>query len=97
MITKFLVAKQYTEAYKKHQELEHTFNAAFKLLDQDNQVYLGGSMQNAYDNLVEQLLSSELFEYVLSWIFEHDHGKNIDLDFNEYFDSHISSYKNEKH
>jgi len=96
MITKFLIAKQYVEAYKKLQKLETAFNAAFQLLDPDNQVYIGGSMHNAYDNLVEQLLGPELFEHTLNWIFEHDHGNNIDLDFSEYFDSHISSYKNEE-
>ncbi len=96
-LTKFLVAKQYAETVRQAQLVDQELTKAFKLLDQDNEVNYYGPVHKAYDDLVEQLLGQELFEYTLNWIYEHDHGNNIDLDFAEYFDSHISSYKNQEH
>ena len=96
-LTKFLVAKQYAETAKQAQLVDQELTRAFKLLDQDNEVNYYGPVHKAYDDLVEQLLGPQLFEHTLSWIYEHDHGNNIDLDFNEYFDSHNSSYENERH
>jgi len=96
-LTKFQVAKYYVETVQQAQLVDQELSRAFKLLDPDNEVNYYGPVHRAYDDLVEQLLGPELFEYTLSWIYEHDHGNNIDLDFSEYFDSHISSYKNEEH
>jgi len=96
-LTKFLVAQQYVNTAKQAQLVDQELTKAFKLLDQDNEVNYYGPVHRAYDDLVEQLLGPQLFEHTLSWIYEHSHGNNIDLDFNEYFDSHISSYENEKH
>jgi L-rhamnose isomerase len=96
-LTKFLVAKQYAETVQQAQLVDQELTKAFKLLDQDNEVNYYGPVHKAYDHLVEQLLGPELFEHTLNWIYEHDLGNNIDLDFSEYFDSHQDSHKNLKH
>jgi len=92
-LTKFQVAQQYVETVKQAQLVDQELTKAFKLLDQDNEVNYYGPVHRAYDDLVEQLLGSDLFEHTLNWIYEHEHGNNIDLTFPEYFDSHRDSYE----
>ena len=96
-LTKFEVAKQYVNTVKQAQLVDQELSKAFKLLDTDNEVNYYGPVHRAYDDLVEQLLGPSYFEHILNWIYEHDYGNNIDLDFNEYFDSHIESYRNQEH
>ena len=96
-LTKFEVAKQYVETVRQVQLVDQELTKAFKLLDQDNEVNYYGPIHRAYDDLVEQLLGSSYFEHVLSWIYEHDFGNNIDLDFQEYFNSHRDTYRYAEH
>jgi L-rhamnose isomerase len=95
-LTKFQVAEQYAQTAKQAQLVDQELTKAFKLLYPDNEVNYSGPVHLAYDSLVEQLLGPELFEHTLNWIYEHEHGNNLDLLFSEYFDSHASSYKNEE-
>jgi hypothetical protein len=96
-LTKFQVAEQYADTAKQAQLVDQELTRAFKLLDPDNEVNYYGPIHKAYDELVYQLLGQELYEHTLAWIYEHDHGNNIDLDFSEYFDSHIDSYEKLEH
>jgi hypothetical protein len=96
-LTKFLVAEQYVNTMLHHQDMEQRLDRAIKLLDQDNQVNIYGPVHRAYDELVDNLLGSDLFEHTLNWIYEHDFGKDQDLSFAEYFDSHQDSYENHRH
>ena len=96
-LTKFQVAEQYVATVKQAQLVDQELTKAFKLLDPDNEVNYYGPVHQAYDLLVEQLLGPELFEHTLNWIYEHDHGTEIDLTFPEYFDSHQDSYINQEH
>jgi hypothetical protein len=96
-LTKFEVAKQYVNTARQAQLVDQELTRAFKLLDPDNEVNYYGPIHKAYDELVFQLLGSDLYEYTLAWIYEHEFGDNLDLDFSEYFDSHQDSYKNQEH
>ena len=96
-LTKFQVAQQYANTAKLAQLVDQELTKAFKLLDPDNEVNYYGPIHRAYDDLVYQLLGQDLYEHTLNWIYEHDHGNDIDLSFSEYFDSHQDSYKNLRH
>lgn len=96
-LTKFEVAEQYVEAVYHHQDMEQRLDKAVKLLDQDNQVCIYGHIYTAYDELVYKLLGQELYEHTLTWIYQLDFGKDQDLSFAEYFDSHVDSYEKQEH
>lgn len=48
---------------------------ALQLINPDNQVFgLADAVEGPYTKLVEQLLGPELFEWLMWWMYECDHG-----------------------
>jgi hypothetical protein len=96
-LTKFELAKQYASTIKQAQLIDQALTKAFKLLDEDNEVYYSGPIHKAYDALVEQLLGQDFYEYILHWIYELDFGRRETQTFEEYLSSHLESYRYLKH
>jgi hypothetical protein len=87
-MNKFQVAKDYVAATEQNQQLESAISKAIQLLDQDNQLNLYGPIYQAYETLVLNILGEQLFDYILTWIYELDFGKDETQTFEEFFNNH---------
>lgn len=70
------IAYNYAMAHIKQNVAEDQVNSALRSLGSDNQIFsLCEPISSAYTNLVQQLLSPELFDWLLWWMYETDMGK----------------------
>lgn len=75
MNTKHKIAITYATALKKQSSAESAVNQVLHALGSDNQIYsLAEPIENAYTELVTELLGPELFEWLMWWMYETDYG-----------------------
>lgn len=69
------IAYDYCQALLCQRAHETRVNTALGCINPDNQVFgLADAVEGPYTKLVEQLLGPELFEWLMWWMYECDHG-----------------------
>ena len=69
------IAYNYAMALKTQRESEELVSKAFATLGSDNQIFsLAEPVEGAYTELVAELLSPELFDWLMWWMYETDYG-----------------------
>jgi hypothetical protein len=81
MLDTHKIAYNYAMAMKLQRVAEERVSDAFAALGSDNQIFgLAEPLEAAYNDLVLELLGSELFEWVMWWIYETEYGTK-DMEF----------------
>lgn len=58
------------------QAYEQQLNSIFHCINADNQIFgLADAVEGPYTNLVQELLGPELFDWLMWWMYETDHGQ----------------------
>lgn len=69
------IAYDYSQALKTQRTWDANLDVALRLINPDNQIFgLADAVEGPYTKLVEQLLGPELFEWLMWWIYETEHG-----------------------
>lgn len=69
------IAYNYCQAMLTQRVAEERVSKAFEALGMDNQVFsLSEPIEGAYTHLVRTLLGRELFEWLMWWMWECEHG-----------------------
>ena len=69
------IAYAYAMAHIKQNSAEDRLNQALRALGSDNQIFsLCEPISSAYSSLVKSLLSPELFDWLLWWMYETEMG-----------------------
>ena len=59
----------------KQRASEHQINAGLQAINPDNQIFgLADAVEGRYTELVHQLLGETLFDWLMWWMYETDHG-----------------------
>ena len=70
------IAYNYLNACYTQRCYEDQVNKALQLLNPDNQVFgLSDHMDNAYTSLIQELLGTDIFDWLLWWQYDCDYGK----------------------
>ena len=80
------IAYDYAMAHIKQSAAVDQLNTALRSLGSDNYLFsLCEPLEAAYTTLVEQLLGPELWDWLMWWMYETDHGtKNMEFSINEH-------------
>lgn len=71
------IAYNYAQAMIEQQSYEHQLNTALQLINPDNSIFgLADAVEGRYTELVAELLGPELFDWLMWWMYETDHGKS---------------------
>lgn len=78
------IAQDYASAYIRQTAGIDQLNQALRALGSDSYVFsLCEPVESAYTNLVAELLGPELFDWLMWWMYECDHGtKNMQFNIN---------------
>jgi hypothetical protein len=69
------IAYNYAQALKTQHAWDANLDVALRLINPDNQVFgLADAVEGPYTNLVHQLLGDTLFEWLMWWMYETEHG-----------------------
>lgn len=69
------IAYNYVQALKTQRIREEQLDKVMRLLNPDNQVFgLADAVEGPYTNLVSDLIGPELFDWLMWWMYECDHG-----------------------
>ncbi len=69
------IAYDYSQALISQRALDNRLDQALRCINSDNQLFgLADAVEGPYTRLVEQLLGPELFEWLMWWIYETEHG-----------------------
>jgi hypothetical protein len=75
MINKHQIAYNYAQAMIVQRAGEEMVSKAFNSLGSDNQIFgLAEPIEGAYTTLVAELLGDELFDWLMWWMYDCDHG-----------------------
>jgi hypothetical protein len=75
------IAYDYAMALKTQREYDNHLDTALRLINPDNQIYgLADAVEGAYTNLVQELLSENLFDWLMWWMYETEYGTK-DMEF----------------
>ena len=70
------IAYDYAMAMKTQRTYERGVEVALATLCSDNSIFsLAEPLESAYTNLVQELLSPELFEWLMWWMYDTDYGQ----------------------
>lgn len=70
------IAYDYAMAMKTQRTYERGVEVALNQLCRDNQIFsLAEPLESAYTNLVQELLSPDLFDWLLWWMYDTDYGQ----------------------
>ena len=69
------IAYNYAMAMRTQRTYENVVSSALGSLCSDNQIFsLAEPLESAYTDLVQTLLSPELFEWLMWWMYDCDYG-----------------------
>jgi len=69
------IASNYLHALHVQRDAETQFNQALQALGSDNQTFgLAEPIEDAYNQLVQEILGPELWEWLMWWMYETDSG-----------------------
>ena len=75
------IAADYANSLKIQANAEDKLNAALGALGSDNQIFgLAETVTSAYSKLVQELLGTELFEWLNWWMYETEYG-TVNMEF----------------
>ena len=75
MKTSHKIAYNYVQALIKQRAYEAQLNSALQMINPDNQVFgLADPIEGPYTELVAELLGPELFDWLMWWMYETEHG-----------------------
>lgn len=76
MKTTHKIAYNYCQAMITQRAAEEQVSQAFVALGSDNQIFgLAEPIESAYTELVHELIGPELFDWLMWWMYETEHGK----------------------
>lgn len=76
MKTTHKIAYNYAMALRHQREAEELVCKAFGSLGSDNQIFaLAEPIERAYSDAVAELLGSELFDWLMWWMYDADYGQ----------------------
>lgn len=68
-------------AMLKQRAYENQVNVGLQAINPDNQIFgLADAVEGPYTNLVSDLLGPELFDWLMWWMYETEHGK-VNMEF----------------
>ena len=71
----YKIASNYLHALQAQRDAETQFNQALQALGSDNQTFgLAEPIEGAYNQLVQEILGPELWEWLMWWMYETDSG-----------------------
>lgn len=69
------IAYDYCQAMITQRAHDDRLNTALSCINPDNQIFgLADAIEGPYTKLVQQLLGTELFDWLMWWMYECDHG-----------------------
>lgn len=69
------IAYDYCQALISQRALDNRLDQALQCINPDNQVFgLADAVEGPYTKLVQELLGDTLFEWLMWWIYETEHG-----------------------
>lgn len=75
------IAYDYCQAMITQRAHDDRLNTALSCINLDNQIFgLADAVEGPYTKLVQQLLGPELFDWLMWWMYETEHGsKNMEF------------------
>lgn len=91
------IAYNYCQAMLTQRAYEDQFSRALQCINPDNQAFgLADPVEGPYTNLVAELLGPELFEWLMWWMYETEHGTKrmgFSIDGKEYDPTTMTLYR----
>lgn len=91
------IAYDYCQALLIQRACDERLDTALRCINSDNQIFgLADAVEGPYTNLVQTLLTPELFDWLMWWMYETNHGTQnmgFSIDGKEYDPTTMTLYK----